>query len=383
MKHQLNQPNLIYGRSFNVREQYNLHNKYKNQNLKFQYDDELIKKAQTMRPYKNGFSSISKFKSADISIMRMSELEDSDDNNNHDIENSESLKSISIYPNSVEDRPKRKYRHDVDNSSERERRKIAKDTLLIVGQRSYVSKLGKDIDMDNDIAYCLRGTELIAAETTYLLSPQPRPAIKNIFVTNESEFQACFRLQTVNKLRKVCALNFGSSTQPDSGLIHGKDQIDCLARDSALYESLKQPRISKMFENNRTMFTDHLYSDTMIFSPYVPVFRDENGALLEETFAVSVITASPPNARKTSTSNRMIKSILIGRCRKIIQLAIQKRVDGLVLGPFGCGSYGNDPNVICKVFKKLLIDENLCAYFNKVVFAIKDKKFFTAFRLTF
>ena len=42
----------------------------------------------------------------------------------------------------------------------------------------------------------------------------------------------------------------------------------------------------------------------------------------------------------------------------------------LILGALGCGAFGNDPKLVSKMFKKVLIDENYFKYFLNVHFAI-------------
>ena len=58
------------------------------------------------------------------------------------------------------------------------------------------------------------------------------------------------------------------------------------------------------------------------------------------------------------------------KIKAIIECAVENNVDILILGAFGCGAFGNDPKLVSKIFKKILIDEKYFKYFLNVHFAI-------------
>ena len=63
-----------------------------------------------------------------------------------------------------------------------------------------------------------------------------------------------------------------------------------------------------------------------------------------------------------------IENIMERRAYAVIRTAVRNYVDILVLGAFGCGIYGNSPQMVAKAFKKAL---NECGYsFKAVIFAI-------------
>ena len=69
-----------------------------------------------------------------------------------------------------------------------------------------------------------------------------------------------------------------------------------LAMSSALYACIKE---NPMYGINLSNPNRNLYTDGMIFSPAVPVFRnDENNyELLPKPYSVCMITAAAPNTR--------------------------------------------------------------------------------------
>lgn len=58
-----------------------------------------------------------------------------------------------------------------------------------------------------------------------------------------------------------------------------------------------------------------------------------------------------------------------------------KKFKNLVLGAFGCGVFGNDPNDIAQSFKTYLVDEEKRFYFESISFSIigNDTTNFDAF----
>jgi uncharacterized protein (TIGR02452 family) len=124
------------------------------------------------------------------------------------------------------------------------------------------------------------------------------------------------------------------------------------------------------------------YTDYMIYSPSVPYFRADDGRLLEEPLIVSIITSAAVNASECVSGHQrsQIEPVMTERIRKIIQLAIQERNRVLVLGAFGCGVFGNDPDMVARIQRRLLFDEGLGQHFDVVVNPIPASRNLEAFR---
>jgi len=70
-------------------------------------------------------------------------------------------------------------------------------------------------------------------------------------------------------------LNFASAKNPGGGFLGGGSaQEESLARSSGLFPCINQ--MQQMYETNRA-YRSCLYTDHMIYSPRVPVFRDDEG----------------------------------------------------------------------------------------------------------
>ena len=171
----------------------------------------------------------------------------------------------------------------------------------------------------------------------------------------------------------VLALNFASAKNPGGGFLGGASaQEESLARASGLYATL-EPRTG-YYDANRRCGTA-LYTDHMILSPGVPVFRDDADRLLEEPYRVSFVTCPAPNAGAVRANEPgragEILPTLRRRARGILGVAAAEGFDAPVLGAWGCGVFQNDPAEVAGVFADLLAGEFKGA-FARVAFAVLD-----------
>ena len=127
----------------------------------------------------------------------------------------------------------------------------------------------------------------------------------------------------------------------------------------------------------------------MIYSPGCPVFRSDDGALLEEAFLVEFVTSPAPNAgaihRNSPSFIGMIEPVLRERVSKVMGLAAHHRCDVMVLGAWGCGVFRNDPAMVAAAFRNLLApDGPYWGRFSRVLFSVvdrsQDQRTYNAFR---
>lgn len=254
-------------------------------------------------------------------------------------------------------------------------KKIANETMKIIETGKYISDNNKSVDISNEISKCIVNSKLYEPEYEFNLPPCPNRKGK-IQITGESTFAACERIITFENIKKVTCLNFGSGRKPGGGFLSGAQaQEETLARCSALYPTLIKNEEMYVFNNNRKT---NLYSDYMIYSPDVPVFRNDDNTLIDNPYMVSIITASAINlSSKFKPSNNNDKErydqVMLNRCRKIIYRAIENNAQAIVLGAFGCGVFRNNPVDVAEYFRKLLIDEGLAKYFDLIVHPIYTK----------
>ncbi|MEV6238167.1 TIGR02452 family protein [Lentzea sp. NPDC051838] len=188
--------------------------------------------------------------------------------------------------------------------------------------------------------------------------------LPRIDVTNESTLDATRRLGG-----DVAALVFASARNPGGGFLNGAQaQEESVARSSALYPCLLA---AGDFYRHHRAHEDLTYSDRVIYSPRVPVFRDDKGNLLPEPYPVSFLTAAAPNrsaiARTQPEREAGIPAALRQRATRVLQIAAAHGHRRLVLGAWGCGVFGNEPRVVAETFREVLGENR---FFDHVVFAV-------------
>lgn len=194
------------------------------------------------------------------------------------------------------------------------------------------------------------------------------------------------RLAKSQQFQKIGVLNFASAKNPGGGFLSGAQaQEESLARSSALYKSLlKCPNYYEYHRSQKSL----LYSDRMIYSPNCPVFRKDDGTLLEEPYLVDFITSPAPNAgailKNQPQEAEKIQEVLYERGAKLLSLASYKGCDALVLGAWGCGVFRNEPSMVAQMFSEfLLANGQFKERFKSVIFSVfdltKETKIFTEF----
>jgi uncharacterized protein (TIGR02452 family) len=172
---------------------------------------------------------------------------------------------------------------------------------------------------------------------------------------------------------RVAALNFASATHPGGGFLNGAlAQEEALCRSSALYACLE----------GREMYAWHLahhdplYGHWVLYSPDVPVFRGRDHKLLEEPFKLSFLTSPAVNAKRVierdAARSDEISRIMGERIHRVLAVASMHGHDTLVLGAWGCGAFGNDPEVIAGLFRTAL-EGTFRGQFERVTFAVLDE----------
>jgi len=155
---------------------------------------------------------------------------------------------------------------------------------------------------------------------------------------------------------KVAALNFASARNPGGGVLKGanaQEENNCIA--SGLFACLNQFR-PEFYDAHSRNPCDGLYSHRMIYSPDVPVFRDEKLELLQTPYCVSFITSPAVNygLLKTKISNPMASQLtdreMKERILKVLTIAASQHVSHLILGCWGTGVFKNSPKDIASYF---------------------------------
>jgi uncharacterized protein (TIGR02452 family) len=263
------------------------------------------------------------------------------------------------------------------------RAQIAQETLIILGEGAYRHPGGQRIDFREEQVSAQSRSALYAPDQFKSVFRQRDQLLRDhsktpgVFeVVNQTTLYAARRLHESEPGARVLALNFASARHPGGGFLKGSQaQEESLARASGLYPCIGQ--FAEMYDTN-ARFRSCLYTDHMSYSPDVPVFRNDEDALLEQPYPVSFVTAPAVNigALRTNEPDRLseVEPVMLARMEKILSLAVVYGHELLVLGAWGCGVFANDPEHVASWFARHLTGEGIfCRAFRKVVFAVLDR----------
>jgi len=170
---------------------------------------------------------------------------------------------------------------------------------------------------------------------------RPLPKVGSEIKPCEVEFTHETTVSCILRLRgqgHVVALNFASAINPGGGFLGGAEaQEESLARSSSLY-----PCLDKFRDCHYSLpLNGGCYTHSMIFSPNVPFFRDDDGNL-QTPACCSVITSPACNTKRIKGSRSLAeaRSIMKERARRVFHLAAAEHADVLILGAWGCGVFG-------------------------------------------
>ncbi|MBL8506965.1 MAG: TIGR02452 family protein [Chitinimonas sp.] len=256
---------------------------------------------------------------------------------------------------------------------------IAQETLALMERGSYQNRLGQTVSIKQALAAAVRGSIHYRGEDLQqLLGVQQtgKRYATRFLVANQTSLAAARQLLAQGHEDVLC-LNFASARNPGGGFLGGAEaQEENLAKSSGLYPCIVQ--MSGMYEANRRM-KSCVYLDDMIYSPGVPVFRDDNYQYLDEPCLVSMVTAPAVNrgAVAQHEPGRLPEAELIMQRRigLLLALAKQHQHKALVLGAWGCGVFANDPVAMAQWFAyHLLENPDYCDTFEVISFAVLDRR---------
>ncbi|AXE24188.1 TIGR02452 family protein [Streptomyces globosus] len=255
-------------------------------------------------------------------------------------------------------------------------REIARENATILAAGGYRTRSGRLVSLAAALEESKAGTRLYGPNR--IIPDERISAMAHdtaIEVTAESSTAAARRLAAVEDgPRAAAVLNFASARNPGGGYLRGaKAQEEALCRASALYETLLMaPEYYEVHRAGRSTF----YTDRVIHSPGVPVFRDDRGELLDTPFRVGFLTSPAPNAgtirRQEPERAAEIPAALARRAERVLEAAALHGYPRLVLGAWGCGVFRNDPAEVAEAFRALLAGR-FAGVFERVVFGILDR----------
>lgn len=172
---------------------------------------------------------------------------------------------------------------------------------------------------------------------------------------------------------KTAVLNFASATNPGGGVVNGSSaQEECICRCSGLYLCLNIDDVWNVFYHPHRNAHFQVYNDDIVYTPDVEIFKTDTckPELMDENdwYKVDIITCAAPNIRALKVKiNRgeIDKSVILEnnllkihekRLKKILDVAVSHGVETIILGAYGCGAFGNSPEIVATAAKNVLKD---------------------------
>lgn len=219
----------------------------------------------------------------------------------------------------------------------------------------------------------------ISEKAAISISVQPENSRAQVKVSGKRSLEAAEFYAKQGK--KVCVLNFASATNPGGGVVRGSSaQEECLCRCTTLYPCLNSNELWTWFYAPHRKAANQLYNNDCIYTPQVCVFKSDTRfpEMLprNEWWFTDIISCAAPNLReKPGTDNKAVKisnaeleELLTSRIRRIFQLAAANENDVLILGAFGCGAFRNPPELVARVFRKVM--EEYIGCFDTIEYAV-------------
>ncbi|MHC5256637.1 TIGR02452 family protein [Streptomyces sp. UC4497] len=254
-------------------------------------------------------------------------------------------------------------------------RELARSTEKIVDSGEYADGGGRVVTIGAAVARARAGTRMYGPDPVPVppISPEPPVGRTRVEVTGESSLEAARRM-VGERPQPVAVLNFASARNPGGGYLNGAQaQEEALCRCSALYTCLIE--VPEFYAHHRE-YRDAFYSDRVIHAPAVPVFRADQGRLLDVPFEAGFLTSPAPNAgviaQRTPERVHEIPAALAARAERVLEVAAAEGYRRLVLGAWGCGVFRNDPGQVAEAFRALL-EGRFAGRFEQVVFAVLDR----------
>lgn len=204
-----------------------------------------------------------------------------------------------------------------------------------------------------------------------------------VIVSKKRSFEAALAYRNM----KTAVHNFASASNPGGGVVHGANaQEECLCRCSGLYFILNTQIMRNGFYEPHKRAHNPIHNDDIIYTPEVTVFKSDTASptLLAEKdwYHVDVITCAAPNLRENPSNkynqgdgNKRVKlsdkellQIHEKRLKRILDVAVSKGDEVIILGAFGCGAFMNKTEIVALAAKNV-VKEYLKA-FKVVEFAV-------------
>ncbi len=257
---------------------------------------------------------------------------------------------------------------------DRGKRKLAAEDTIDILNKGYYKVDGRKVTIDSDLSYSIENSVLLKDQDSklFLLEPKTHSFSTGFTCCNESTVTAIHRYAHEIK-EDIGVLNFASAKHPGGGFRTGAiAQEESLAISSGLYYT--QTRNRGYYDIN-TSKPSPFYTNTSIYSPFVPFFRNENLDLVSVPSLASVLTLPAVNlnlAGHKKSSESQAFDIMKYRMRLCLAVFYHYGIEHIILGAFGCGVFKHSPSNVSLWWKELF-EKEFKGQFKTVHFAVLDR----------
>lgn len=181
-----------------------------------------------------------------------------------------------------------------------------------------------------------------------------------IQIIDEDTFTAAKRFDN------ACCLNFASHKRPGGGYKAVENlRMPIKTQEEDLFRRSDLPLTMDSEDVRRNYYP--LKGRAALYTSRALVTKDKNLDPVS-TYAVSVVTMpAVVNPRPED------HDLVVGKAKRVLEIAAHHRHYDLILGAWGCGIFGNDPEEIAEIFRSLIRGE-FEGIFDLILFAIPGRE---------
>ena len=238
-----------------------------------------------------------------------------------------------------------------------------KKSSMTIRALSHAAEMAQKYGTESSTSACL----------TTIYSPSFNPPLvdgkpSRIQVVDADSVGAAFAEYSQNRSQwyKPCILNFASYKNPGGKFLEGSTaQEESLCHESNLYNILE--KLDKTYylpHRGKGMSNRALYANEALFSPDV-IFSHDN-----VTLKFDVLTCAAPNyaaaSRYYDVTSKENAEVLYDRIIFLRKILETNNVKTVILGAFGCGVFGQDPNLVASYMNQIFQNSSI----DTIIYAI-------------
>ncbi|SNW62141.1 TIGR02452 family protein (DUF2263) [Orpheovirus IHUMI-LCC2] len=176
---------------------------------------------------------------------------------------------------------------------------------------------------------------------------------------------------TNDGINNILMLCMASDYHPGGGVKKGSSaQEEHICRCSTLYSNLMAIKSHKVYP----IIKPFILPEVTFFS-HCDTKQDGKLRNLKNDIMCSILMSAAVRKPKGSAFNKDDEIESYKRIKMMLEISIQYGYKNIILSAYGCGAFLNPPEIISKLFKRILIEEEYIKYFDNVTFSILDTSY--------